>query len=166
MKRPVIAIVVILCLSAFYISNDNKTFKRLYALEGTWKMVTKRGNIICEEWKKVDNNYLQNRGYMVKGSDTIVTERVALTNTKEGILYTSTVEDQNNKQPIAFKMTKNEENMFVFENPQHDFPKRIVYRFIATDSLHAFIDDGTEAGKSKIFIIKSNPDEVQFRKIV
>ena len=153
MKNLLIAVTIVLCLSAFFISRDDKVFKKLYVLEGTWKMNTKRG-AVCEEWKKVDNNYLQNRGYMIKGNDTIITERVALTNTKAGILYTSTVEDQNNKEPIAFKMTRNEDNMFVFENPEHDFPKRIVYKFITTDSLHAFIDDGTETGKKQNFYLK------------
>ncbi len=153
MKRSAIAIFVIVCLSAFYISNDNKTFKKLYALEGTWKMNTKRG-AICEEWKKVNKNYLQIKGYMIKGKDTVINERIALTNTREGIFYTSTVEDQNNKQPIAFKMTKGENNIFVFENPQHDFPKRIVYKLVTADSLHAFIDDGTEAGKKQNFYYK------------
>ncbi|MEP7255422.1 MAG: DUF6265 family protein [Ferruginibacter sp.] len=146
MKGSIIAITIILCLSAFYTSDNNKTFKKLYALEGAWKMTTKRG-AICEEWKKVDKNYLQSRGYMIKGTDTIVNERVALTNTAAGIFYTSTVEDQNNKQPIAFKMTRAENNMFVFENPEHDFPRRIVYKLIGPDSLHAFIDDGIEGTK-------------------
>ena len=86
---------------------------------------------------------------MIKGSDTIINERVALTNTAAGIFYTSTVEDQNNKQPVAFKMTSSENNMFVFENPEHDFPKRIVYKLITTDSLHAYIDDGKEDSKKK-----------------
>ena len=153
MKRSIIAITIILCLSAFYTADNNKTFKKLYALEGTWKMTTKRG-AICEEWKKVDKNYLQSRGYMIKGADTLVNEKVALTNTAAGIFYTSTVEDQNNKQPIAFKMTKAENNIFVFENPRHDFPKRIVYHLITADSLHAFIDDGTETGKKQNFYYK------------
>ena len=39
--------------------------------------------------------------------------------------------------------------MFVFENPEHDFPKRIVYKLITTDSLHAYIDDGKEDSKKK-----------------
>ncbi len=120
----------------------------MYTLEGTWKMNTKRG-AICEEWKKMDKNYLQNKGYMIKGTDTIVTERVALTKTTEGIFYTSTVEDQNNKQPIAFKMTRTENNMFVFENPQHDFPRRIVYELVTADSLHAYIDDGIDGSKKR-----------------
>lgn len=152
MKKILLAIVVFVGLSAF-LPAEKKTFKKLYTLQGTWKMITKRG-AICEEWKKIDNNYLQNKGYMVKGNDTLVNERVTLTNTKEGIFYTSTVENQNNKQPIAFKMTKAENNTFVFENPQHDFPKRVVYRFVTTDSLHAFIDDGTETGKKQNFYYK------------
>ena len=153
MTKIVIAIIAILSLSAFIISVDNKTFKKLYVLEGTWKMNTKHG-AICEEWKKIDKNYLQNKGYMIKGKDTIIIERVALTNTKAGIFYTSTVEDQNNKKPIAFKMTKGEDSMFVFENTAHDFPKRIVYRFITADSLHAYVDDGTESGKKQNFYYK------------
>ena len=146
MKKIIITIIGITCLTAFTFIEGNKEFKKLYKLEGTWKMNSKRG-AICEEWKKMNKNYLQSRGYMIKGSDTVVNERVALTKTSEGIFYTSTVEDQNNKQPVAFKMTKAENNLFVFENPQHDFPKRIVYHFINSDSLHAFVDDGIDGTK-------------------
>ncbi len=153
MKKIIFAAAGIFCLSAFNFIDNNKAFKKLYSLEGTWKMQTKRG-AFCEEWKRMDKKYLQNRGYMIKGADTIISERVALTKTKDGIFYTSTVEDQNNKNPIAFKMTKAEDNVFVFENPAHDFPKRIVYRFVTSDSLHAFIDDGTEAGKKQNFYYK------------
>ncbi len=152
MKKIITAIAVILCAAAFMIPAD-KTFTKLYTLEGTWKMTTKRG-AICEEWKKVNDNHLQSKGYFIKGADTLVNERVALTNSKEGIFYTSTVEDQNNKEPITFKMTGADNNRFVFENPQHDFPKRIVYKFITADSMHAFIDDGTETGKRQNFYYK------------
>jgi hypothetical protein len=153
MRGIFIVIIAALGLSAFIISDDSKTFKKLYGLTGTWKMNTKRG-AVCEEWKKVNKNYLQSKGYMIRGKDTIISERIALTNAKEGIFYTSTVEEQNNKQPVAFKMTGSENNEFVFENPQHDFPKRIVYKLITADSLHAWIDDGTETGKRQDFYYK------------
>jgi hypothetical protein len=148
MNKILITIIAIVSLSAFIISSDSKTFKKLYTLQGTWKMNTKRG-AVYEEWKKVDKNYLQNKGYIVKGTDTIINERVALTNTAGGIFYTSTVEEQNNKQPIAFKMTKAENNVFVFENPVHDFPKRIVYKLVTADSLHAYVDDGNDESKKR-----------------
>ncbi len=133
---------------------DEDVFVKLFILEGTWKMTTKRG-AVCEEWKKVNDKHLQSRGYFLRGADTIITERVALTLNPDGVIYyTSTVENQNNQQPIAFKLTAAEGTRFSFENPSHDFPKRIVYRFIGTDSLHAFIDDGTETGKRQNFYYK------------
>ena len=148
MKKLLFSVAVILSLSAFVDTDNKNIFKKLYALEGVWKMTTKRG-VIYEEWKKVDKNYLQNKGYIIKGTDTIINERVALTKTAKGIFYTSTVEDQNNKQPIVFKMTKEKNNHFVFENTNHDFPKRIVYKLITADSLHAFVDDGNDESKKR-----------------
>ena len=150
MKKILLAIIPVLLLSAFIYNNpvSDKVFKQLHALEGKWIMKTKKG-FIGEEWVKINDDYLQNRGFYVKGTDTVVTERVSLKKTTEGIFYTSTVEDQNNQQPIAFKMTRSENNMYFFQNPAHDFPKRIVYHLISMDSLHAFIDDGVDGSKKR-----------------
>jgi len=147
MKTTLLSILLILSCCAFLV-NDATTFKRLYALEGTWKMITKRG-AVCEEWKKINADHLQNRGYRVTGNDTVINERVALTNTENGIFYTSTVEDQNNQQPVAFKLSSAKGNTFVFENPDHDYPKRIVYQLISADSLYAYIDDGSDDPKKR-----------------
>lgn len=153
MKKIFIAISFTFLLGAFTINEDRKVFKKLYALEGTWKMDGKRGPVY-EEWKKPNKNHLQSRSYIIKGADTVINERVSLTNTKEGIFYSPVVEDQNNKNPIPFKMTGHGNNKFIFENPEHDFPKRIVYHLINSDSIHAFIDDGTETGKKQNFYFK------------
>jgi hypothetical protein len=149
MKKTIIAISFVTCLFAFCISDsNNKVFKKLYALEGTWEMITKNGTI-CEEWKKIDNNYLQGKGYTTKGSDTIINEKVALKNADAGIFYLSSVANQNNRTPISFRMTKAEGNQFIFENPNHDFPKRIVYKLINVDSLQAFVDDGIDGSENR-----------------
>ncbi|MFT3909866.1 MAG: DUF6265 family protein [Ferruginibacter sp.] len=142
MKKIISVLAVALILMAFAIKQDTGAFKKLYALEGTWVMKSKKGNTIGESWVKVNDDYLQNKGFYVKGNDTVVTERVALRKIKNEISYTSTVEDQNNKQPIAFKLTSFENNVFIFENPEHDFPKRIIYELISADSIHAWIDAG------------------------
>ena len=145
-KNITVCGVMILLLSYSYLPGNNKVFKKLYALEGTWKMKTKKG-FLCEEWKKMNKNYMQSRGYMIKGTDTTINERVALTRTKDDIYYTSTVEDQNEKKPVAFKLTSANGHVFIFENPVHDFPRRIVYDLVTPDSLHAYIDDGMEGTK-------------------
>ncbi|MBC7889935.1 MAG: hypothetical protein H7Z13_18825 [Ferruginibacter sp.] len=143
MKKGLAAVIFIIALTAFINTEkqNDPIFDQLHALEGKWIMKTKKG-AIGEEWKKINKDYLQNRGFMIRGNDTITTEKVALRCTKEGIFYTSTVEDQNNRQPTAFRLTSVANNIFVFENPQHDYPKRISYSFITKDSLYAWIDDG------------------------
>ena len=120
-------------------------------IEGTWKMVTKNGSIIGETWKKINDNYYQSTGFMIKEKDTVITERVALTRTSNAVFYTSTAEDQNNGQPVSFRLTSSNNNNFVFENREHDFPKRIVYEFTGDKTLHAYIDEGPEGKKRRHF---------------
>ena len=120
-------------------------------IEGTWKMVTKNGSIIGETWKKINDNYYQSTGFMIKEKDTVITERVALKRTSNGVFYTSAVEDQNNGQPVSFRLTSSNNNNFVFENREHDFPKRIVYDFTGDKTLHAYIDEGPEGKKRRHF---------------
>lgn len=126
-------------------------FAQLYPLQGSWIMKTKKG-VIGEKWKKLTDDFLQSTGYLTRGADTIITESVALRNTSAGIFYTSTVADQNNRQPVAFRLSSSSNNTFVFTNPEHDFPKRITYRFVHKDSLEAWIDDGkTIPEKKQVF---------------
>ena len=151
MKNYSFSIILLFLCSAFIngAKKSHAAFDQLYVLEGNWIMKTKKG-FIGEEWKKINNDYLQNRGYTIRGNDTITTERVALRNKAEGIFYTSTVEVQNNQQPISFKLSSAVNNLFVFENPQHDFPKRITYNLISKDSLRAWIDDGKEIPEKRM----------------
>ena len=152
MKNIFPVLLLVLTISAAMPGNDGiKKFRQLYALEGVWLMKTKKG-FIGEEWKKVDSNYLQNRGFMIRGADTIINERVALRSKEDGIYYTSALEDQNNKQPVDFRLTSSDNNIFVFENKAHDFPKRIAYHLVTKDSLFAWIDGGPEQpGKRSSF---------------
>src|SRR5437868_10800655 len=78
---------------------NKNIFEQFYSLEGQWLMKTAKG-YTGEEWKKINKEYLQNRGFIIKGNDTIITERVALKKTRDGIFYTSTVENENNRQPV------------------------------------------------------------------
>jgi hypothetical protein len=142
-------LIFISCIS--FISNDHgykKTFKELQRLQGTWIM---KGNKMSfgESWSKKNKRYLQSRGFIIKNQDTIYTETVALRRDDQGISYTSTVTGQNNNEPVSFKLTSALNQTYVFENPTHDFPKRIIYSFVSNDSLHAWIDDGMKESKKQ-----------------
>jgi hypothetical protein len=148
MKLIALLMVIIFSSFIFYKEFPSKEFKELYKIEGVWKMKTKKGDL-CESWKKMNDVYLQNRAFMIKANnDTMWLESVSLTQKNNAIVYTSTVANQNGGKAVAFKLTSSANQTFVFENAEHDFPKRITYQFIGKDSLHAWIDGG-ENNKNK-----------------
>jgi hypothetical protein len=51
---------------------------------------------------------------------------------------------------VVFRAAAPSATEAVFENPTHDFPKRIGYRLVTPDSLQAWIDGGAEAKGPKI----------------
>ena len=149
MKSCPLIFVLIILLSAFIQPADNKKiFKQLCTLEGSWIMKTSKG-FVGEEWGKVSDKHLQNRGFIIKGVDTIVTETVALQHRENGIFYTSTVNGQNNQQPVSFTLTSANKGVFIFENPTHDYPERITYQLVSRDSLYAWIDGGKDQPENK-----------------
>jgi hypothetical protein len=51
---------------------------------------------------------------------------------------------------VVFRATHPSASEVVFENPTHDFPRRVGYRLVAPDSLDAWIDGGTDSKGPKI----------------
>jgi hypothetical protein len=49
---------------------------------------------------------------------------------------------------VSFKLVKVNPSQAIFENPQHDFPQRIVYQRLIDGSLYASLE-GVENGKPK-----------------
>jgi uncharacterized protein YciI len=71
------------------------------------------------------------------GGDTITTETIDIAVKNGGMYYIPTVKGQNNDQPVPFRLSKTEDGAWVFENPDHDFPKQIRYTLAGYDTLHA-----------------------------
>lgn len=61
-----------------------------------------------------------------------------------GVYYISMV--AHNELPIAFRLTTCAGGVFVFENPAHDFPKRLEYRRDGEDRLAVRVSDGGDKG--------------------
>ena len=111
-------------------------------MEGSWTMKTKRGAIM-ESWHTKNDNTMMGESLMVSTTgQSKVTENLELVFEQGTYYYVSAVNGQNNGKAVRFKITSHWEKGFVAENPEHDFPKRITYTLITTDSIHAFIDGG------------------------
>jgi hypothetical protein len=114
-------------------------------LAGTWKIDTGRGFIV-EKWKSVNDSTLTGRSFFVKAQgDSVLQESLELSLRKGQWTFTSTVQGQNNNQPVSFRVIFARGTEFISENPEHDFPQRIAYRRVK-NNLFASIE-GRKNGK-------------------
>jgi hypothetical protein len=156
MRKPIITFALL--LTFMQVSNaqtafSDKEYKPLHGLTGLWKMDSPRGTLY-EEWQVKDNNQLSGRSYKIKNNDTLVLENVIISLQGDAIFYTPVVHNQNNEQPVPFKLISCSNNRYVFENKEHDYPQRVIYEMVSTTGLHARIEgnkNGKEMGSDFIY---------------
>ncbi len=123
-------------------------------LSGTWIMTKKDGTIVGETWLKKDNNSMTGKSFMIQNGDTTILETVELIKEGKYIFYIPVAYGQNDDKPVRFKLTSINASGYIFENAEHDFPKRIVYSFTSSNTLHAYIDDGTDKKRQHYYYKK------------
>lgn len=75
----------------------------------------------------------------VKGGEDLRLVRMG-----DGVFYVSKV--SRNDLPVAFRLTGCADGKFVFENPAHDFPKRLEYRRNGETGFAVRVSDGGDKG--------------------
>ena len=93
---------------------------------GNWQSPTSKG-IFYESWRKNEANGFTGQGCFVNGTDTLFKEQLAVETKNGGVFYVATVPDQNQGKSIDFMLIAMGKEL-IFENPTHDFPKKISYQ--------------------------------------
>jgi hypothetical protein len=123
-----------------------KALDKFEWLEGSWEGVTEEVTM-RESWTKVSDELMTADAYVLAGTDTVFREYVKLRavndSTVHYIVYIQGVPDS-----TSFVLVKYENDEALFENPEHDFPQRVVYKKMGIDSLNAYIE-GQVDGKTK-----------------
>lgn len=123
-------LITLVCNLALAQTNTKKTtddFSKLEWIGDTWTRINcKAGQSGIESWQKISPYEFQGRGVTLKGADTLFIEKLKIEIRENSIYYVSDVPE--NSKPISFKLTEITESGFVCENPQHDFPKKILYQ--------------------------------------
>lgn len=133
------------------------TITDLSWIAGRWQTAPGGRRQVEEHWTSVAGGTMMGMSRTVAGEKTVEFEYVRIEQRADGIYY---VAHPKARCPgTDFKLTKASATEAVFENPQHDFPKRIIYRKTADDSLTASIDggEGTKAMTFAFQRMKSNP---------
>lgn len=105
--------------------DKNKLEKAAWLL-GSWEDASEEGKL-TETWVKSGKNAYKAETYLVFGTDTVFREYSQLNKAGKTLHCIITIPDQNDAKPVVFKLTRQEDNLLVFENQKHDFPQVITY---------------------------------------
>ncbi|WP_456314266.1 DUF6265 family protein [Pseudomonas shirazensis] len=116
-------------------------------LIGNWENKSPDG-VLTENWKKVNDSSFSATSLFIRGNDTLHSEKITLSQQGEMLMYSATVNGQNNDKAIDFPSTSETENKLVFENPSHDYPQKITYSKSANNTLTAEITGNLRGKKT------------------
>jgi len=134
---------VFLCAWSLAAAAQDSPARSFEWLGGHW-CAGKGDQLIEELWLPAEGDIALGLGRTVKAGKTRNFEFMRIESREGAIVFVSVLEGQ---PPTVFRLTASGTNWARFENPQHDFPKRIEYRRTGS-TLHAEIAgpgaDGTE----------------------
>ncbi len=101
-----------------------------------------------------ENVMLGTTRYLLAGS-AVQFELTSITRTEQGVVLLPY--PGGTASADGFVLTRVDDGAAWFEAPEHDFPKRIVYRTDGPDGLSARIDDGTDQGQAREWTLERRP---------
>ncbi len=90
---------------------------------------------INESWKRVSAKTMEGYGQTesVKKNEIVSAETLRLVEMSGEVFYLAKV--ASNKLPVPFKLTSCVDKTAIFENTEHDFPKKIAYRLTGRNNI-------------------------------
>lgn len=151
MLKPLVLAAFLTLLLVTNASTQTPTLADISWISGDWQTVPGGRAQIEEHWTQAAGATMMGVSRTVAGEKTVEFEYLRIEQRADGIYY---VAHPKARCPgTDFKLTRASATEAVFENPQHDFPKRIIYRKGGDDSLTASIDGG-EGTKAMSFAFR------------
>ncbi len=123
-KRKLTSILILFILISFISCSDGPRLP--YWLEGTWASGDSIG-FSGEAWTELNDTMLIGEGLFNMPDNTILIEELNIFISGGSMHYAAIVPDQNEGYEIIFTASYISSDSLVFENPEHDYPKKIIY---------------------------------------
>ena len=144
MKRHLMITFLILLSFGVYGQQNTENFKSLSWLIGNWEGQSGKATL-SENWKKINDFTMVGKGRTVVNGETVVVENLQLHLIGNHLGY---IASPNDAPPVFFTLIESQENKWVFENLEHDFPQRIIYTRKSTDIFEAKIEGVNSKGEN------------------
>lgn len=149
MRIPVQALLLSTILFPISISfADEPRLAQFKWLTGVWHSAVEEKPHFEEHWSAGDDVML-GMSRTLKNSKTIFYESMRIEDRGESGIY-FVARPKSAAQETDFKLTSQTASSITFENPEHDFPRRVTYSIKGESesrTLHAQVDDGTDKKK-------------------
>jgi hypothetical protein len=130
-------------------------------LRGNWQL---EGKNQFEQWTKLNDQTMKGVSYQQTDGKILVMEYLEIEKSDQGLVYSATIPGQNHGKTIRFASTR-ADSIYVFENPQHDFPKFIQYQLSGKNQLKAIV--GNEFSTYEMTFMPSEiKEEAQHRFVI
>jgi hypothetical protein len=149
---PLVILLALTPLLAQQSGEKKTTVADLAWISGAW-VLESGPRRIEEHWTAPASNAILGMSRTLRGSRMVAFEFLRIVERPDGIYY---VAQPGGRPATDFKLTRFDGSTAVFENPQHDFPKRILYTRNPDGSLTA----RTDAGEG----VAENAQEFHFRR--
>ena len=143
MKQLALIIIlgILFSLSSCYRDYPESHVQMLQTLEGEWEESPGIG--YRETWERSFSG-LKGEGFIHSGNSYSQTEKITIIIDDEDLIYTATVENQNEGRTIKFPLKSYTDSSLVFVNAKHDFPSIITYTFLSDTLLVIHVESLTE----------------------
>lgn len=131
--------------SALLALESKFALENLSWLHGCWRS-NKDGTEITEQWMKPAGGTMLGMSRTVSNAKTVEFEFIQIRQNENGKIHF--IAKPSGQKEASFKMISAGKHEVTFENPEHNFPQRIIYRLEKDGSLAARIE-GTINGKKK-----------------
>ena len=109
------------------ISGQTAKLSGFAAMAGCWEKIDDaKKMIISEQWMKPAGDAMLGIGRTVKSGRMTGYEFMRIEQTPDGIVFIS--KPKENLTETTFRLLRSTLTEFVFENPNHDFPQRVIYK--------------------------------------
>lgn len=133
------ALLVLLMCPVLAAAEECDSLEAASWLLGHWE--TERG--ATESWSRVSDDTFEGHGFDGRSHETL-----RLVEMSGAVFFIAKV--PHNEMPTSFRLTSCSDDTLVFENPAHDFPRRLEYRR-QYDALQVIVSDGGERGFQLMF---------------
>jgi hypothetical protein len=140
----------VLLLAGGPVRAQHPTVGDLGWLAGCWERTTRTGQGF-EQWSPGQAGELIGSARLITSERDRQTERLRIYRRGDTLVYEAHPVDQ---ALTVFPLRAHGPDSLVFENPAHDFPQRIVYRLVGSDSLIATVSNLSGGGRPLRFAFR------------